>query len=132
MDLRTILGILVALVALWALILAIFWAVRPRTIAVREVLGLVPDVIRLLRSIIGDRSAPLGVRVVLIGLVAWILSPIDLIPEFIPVLGPIDDVVVAVIALRYVRRRLGVENLRARWSGSRDGFEVLLRVIGTG
>ena len=98
----------------------------------REVLGLVPDVLRLLRSIIGDRSAPLGVRLVLLGLVAWILSPIDLIPEFIPVLGPIDDVVVAVIALRYVRRRLGVENLRARWSGSREGFEVLLRVIGSG
>ena len=132
MDLRTILGILLALVALWALVLAIFWAVRPKEIAVREVLRLVPDVIRMLRSIIGDGSAPLGVRVVLIGLVAWILSPIDLIPEFIPVLGPIDDVVVAVIALRYVRRRLGVENLRARWPGTSDGFEVLLRVIGGG
>jgi len=132
MDIRTIVGILVALVALWFLVLAIFWAVRPKAIAVREILGLVPDVLRLLRSIIGDRSAPLGVRLVLLGLVAWILSPIDLIPEFIPVLGPIDDVVVAVIALRYVRRRLGVENLRARWSGSREGFEVLLRVIGSG
>jgi uncharacterized membrane protein YkvA (DUF1232 family) len=69
---------------------------------------------------------------VLVGLVAWIISPIDLIPEFIPVLGPIDDIVVAVVAMRFVRRRMGVEDLRRRWSGSPDGFDLLLRVIGAG
>ena len=67
-----------------------------------------------------DRTAPLDVRVVIVVLVAWIVSPIDLIPEFIPGLGPFDDVVVAIVALRYVpatdrhRRRW-----RARWPGSR-------------
>jgi uncharacterized membrane protein YkvA (DUF1232 family) len=73
----------------------------------------------------------LDVRLVLVGLLAWILSPIDLIPEFIPVLGPLDDVVVAVVAMRYVRRRVGVEDLRRRWSGTDDGFALLLRVIGS-
>ena len=92
---------------------------------------MIPDVIRLLRSVIRDRSAPLDVRLVLVGLLAWILSPIDLIPEFIPVLGPLDDVVVAVVAMRYVRRRVGVEDLRRRWSGTDDGFALLLRVIGS-
>ena len=87
--------------------------------------------VRLLRSVIGDRSAPLDVGIVLVGLFAWILSPIDLIPEFIPVLGPLDDVVVAVVAMRYVRRRVGVEDLRRRWSGTDAGFELLLRVIGS-
>ena len=95
-------------------------------------LGLIPDVLRLLRSVIGDRSAPPDVRLVLVGLLAWIVSPIDLIPEFIPVLGPIDDVVVAVVAMRYVRRRVGVEDLRRRWTGTDDGFALLLRVIGSG
>lgn len=66
------------------------------------------------------------------GLLGWILSPIDLIPEFIPVLGPLDDVVVAVVAMRYVRRRVGVEDLQTRWSGSDQGFALLLRVIGSG
>ena len=66
-----------------------------------------------------------------LGLIAWIVSPIDLIPEFIPILGSLDDVVVAVVALRYVRRRLGVEDLRARWEGTTDGFTLLLRVIGS-
>ena len=66
----------------------------------------------------------------LIGLVAWIVSPIDLIPEFIPVLGPMDDVVVAIVAMRYVRRRVGAADLRQRWVGSEAGFAMLLTVIG--
>jgi uncharacterized membrane protein YkvA (DUF1232 family) len=60
------------------------------------------------------------------------VSPIDLIPEFVPVLGPLDDVVVAVLVLRYVRRRLGEEALRDRWRGSEDGFGLLLGVLGPG
>ena len=132
MDGRVIVGIVVGLAALWVAVLVLFWAFRPKGVAVREVLAVVPDVLRLLRSLVGDPAAPLDVRVVLVGLVAWIVSPIDLIPEFIPVLGPIDDVVVAVVAMRYVRRRVGVEDLRRRWTGSDDGFALLLRVIGTG
>ena len=61
----------------------------------------------------------------------WIVSPIDLIPEFIPVLGPMDDVVVAIVAMRYVRRRVGADDLRRRWSGSDAGFAMLLTVIGS-
>lgn len=131
MDLSGLVGIVVAIVLLWALLLLLFWALRPKGVAVRELLGLIPDVLRLLRSVIGDSSAPLDVRLVLVGLLAWILSPIDLIPEFIPVLGPLDDVVVAVVAMRYVRRRVGVADLRRRWSGTADGFALLLRVIGS-
>ena len=131
MDLRPLLGIVVVVVALWAALLALFWALRPKDVPLRELLRLVPDLLRLLRSVIGDRSAPLDVRLVLVGLLGWILSPIDLIPEFIPVLGPLDDVVVAVVALRYVRRRLGVDDLRRRWTGSADGFALVLRVIGS-
>jgi uncharacterized membrane protein YkvA (DUF1232 family) len=130
MDLGVVAGIIVALVAAWAILIALFWVLRPKGVSLREVVGVVPDVIRLLRSVIGDRSAPLDVRLVLVGLLAWILSPIDLIPEFIPVLGPLDDVIVAVIALRYVRRRVGVEDLRRRWTGTDDGFALLVRVIG--
>lgn len=125
-----ILAIIVGMAAVWAVLLVVFWALRPKGVSVRELLGLIPDVLRLLRSVVGDRSVPLDVRLVLVGLLAWILSPIDLIPEFIPVLGPLDDVVVAVVAMRYMRRRIGVEDLRRRWTGSDDGFALLIRVIG--
>jgi uncharacterized membrane protein YkvA (DUF1232 family) len=127
----TIVAIALTLVALWAAFLVIFWALRPKGVNLRELVGLIPDILRLLRSLIADRTAPLDVRLVLVGLVAWILSPIDLIPEFIPVLGPLDDVVVAIVAMRYVRRRVGTADLQRRWSGSDAGFAMLLRVIGS-
>jgi uncharacterized membrane protein YkvA (DUF1232 family) len=131
MDLGVLIGIVLGLGLAWAALLVLFWALRPKDVPIRELLGVVPDVLRLLRSVLADRSAPLDVRLVVLALVAWILSPIDLIPEFVPVLGPMDDVVVAIVALRFVRRRLGVDDLRRRWSGTEAGFGLLLRVIGS-
>lgn len=130
MDLTLITGIVLGLTALWAVLLVLFWLLRPKDVSVREVIRVIPDLLRLLRALITDPLTPLDVRLVLVGLMAWILSPIDLIPEFIPVLGPLDDVVVAIVALRYTRRRLGVQSLHARWPGSEDGFALLVRVIG--
>ena len=131
MSLEVVLAIVVGLLLVWALLLVVFWLLRPRDVSVRELLGVIPDVLRLLRSLISDGSVPPDVRIVLIGLIAWIVSPIDLIPEFIPGLGPLDDVSVAIVAMRYVRRRVGLEALRDRWVGSEDGFALLARVIGT-
>jgi uncharacterized membrane protein YkvA (DUF1232 family) len=131
MDLRPIVLAIGSLIALWALVLVLLIVFRPKDVPLRELVRVVPDVIRLLRSIITDGSAPLDVRAVLTVLLVWILSPIDLIPEFVPVIGPLDDVIVAAVALRYVRRRLGIEDLRRRWSGSREGFALLERLIGS-
>jgi uncharacterized membrane protein YkvA (DUF1232 family) len=128
---EVVVGILVGLLLVWGLLLGVFWLLRPRDVSVRELLGVIPDVLRLLRSLIGDRSVPIDVRIVLVGLIAWIVSPIDLIPEFIPGLGPLDDVIVAIVAMRYVRRRVGLDALRDRWVGTDDGFALLARVIGS-
>jgi uncharacterized membrane protein YkvA (DUF1232 family) len=129
-DLTLLAGILLTLVLLWAALLVLFWVLRPRDVPARELVRVVPDLLRLLRSLVTDRSTPLDVRIVLVGLMAWIISPIDLIPEFIPVLGPLDDVVVAIVALRYTRRRMGIDALRGRWAGTPDGFALLSRVVG--
>ena len=130
MDLGWVAGVVVALVAVWALLLLVFWLLRPRDVPVREVVRVIPDVLRLLRALVTDGAVPLDARLVLVGLIAWILSPIDLIPEFIPGIGPLDDVIVAIVAMRYVRRRIGIDAIRARWSGSEDGMRLLVRVIG--
>jgi uncharacterized membrane protein YkvA (DUF1232 family) len=131
-DPGLIVGIVLGVLLVWALVLALLIAFRPKGVPLRELIRVIPDVLRLLRSLITDRSTPLDVRIVLVLLVAWIVSPIDLIPEFIPVLGPLDDVVVAAVALRYTRRRLGVDELRRRWAGTDDGFALLVRMVGTG
>jgi len=129
-DLGLIGAIVLSLVALWVLLILVLWLLRPKGVPLREVIRVVPAVLRLLRSIISDTNAPKDVRLVIGLLLAWIISPIDLIPEFIPVIGPFDDVVIAIVALRYVRRRLGIDDLRQRWSGSAEGFALLERVIG--
>jgi uncharacterized membrane protein YkvA (DUF1232 family) len=67
------------------------------------------------------------VRLALVGLLAWQVNPIDLIPEFVPVLGPLDDVIVAIIVLRYVRRRLDHEELRRRWAWQYGGLRPAQR-----
>ena len=123
-------AVILGLVLLWVALLVALWLLRPRGVGGRELLRLVPDVLRLSRDLLVDGRSPRGVRLALGVLVAWLVSPIDLIPEFIPVLGPLDDAIVAVLVLRYVRRRLGEAELRARWRGTEDGFVTLMRLIG--
>ena len=130
-DPGVVVGIALSVIAVWVALLVIFWLLRPKDVPIREIAAIIPDALRLIRSLIADKSTPWDVRVVLVGLLAWILSPIDLIPEFIPLLGPLDDVIVAVVAMRYVRRRVGVEDLRRRWVGSPESFALLLRVVGS-
>jgi len=132
MDWRLIVGVTSSLLAVWALFIAVLWVLRPRDVGLGDVVKIVPDLLRLVRDLIADRSTPLGVRAALVGLLAWLVNPIDLIPEFIPVLGPLDDVVVAVLVLRYVRRRIGEDAMRARWRGSPESFDLLGSIIGSG
>ena len=130
MDPGSVVRIIAGLLLAWALLVLVLWLVRPRDIGLRELLGVVPDILRLVRDLLADPASPVGVRVALGFLLIWLISPIDLIPEFIPVLGPLDDVVVAVLVLRYVRRRLGTEDLRRRWRGSAGEFDALARLLG--
>jgi uncharacterized membrane protein YkvA (DUF1232 family) len=130
MDWGLVLGIVASLFGAWLLFIVILWTFRPRGIELGQLVRIVPDVLRLVRQLLGDGSVPFAVRAALVGLLAWLLNPLDLIPEFIPVLGPLDDVVVAVLVLRYVRRRLGDEELERRWPGTPDGYRLLSGVLG--
>jgi len=130
MDAGTVFGILAGVLVLWAGLIAVLWLVRPRDVRLRDVVALVPDVLRLIRGLLADPTAPLRVRLELTILLIWLVSPIDLIPEFVPVLGPVDDVIVAVLVLRYVAGRLGTAELRRRWQGSAAGFDLLAGVLG--
>jgi len=123
---RLVLGFVV----LWALTVGLLFALRPRNVKATELVRAVPDIARLVRGLVLDPAVPKRVRLALLILLVWLINPIDLIPEFIPVLGPLDDVVVAVLVLRYVRRELGDEALRRRWPGTDDGFELLVAVLG--
>ena len=124
-------AVILGLVAAWLALLLVLWLIRPRDVSTRELLGIIPDILRLIRDLVADPRTPRGVRASLVILLVWLVSPIDLVPEFIPVLGPIDDVIVTVVVLRYVRRRLGSDALRVRWRGTVDGFRVLTSLAGS-
>ena len=127
---QLVIAVAVGLVAAWVALLVVLYLIRPRDVRAREVVGAIPDVLRLVRDLLADRTTPRPVRVALAVLLVWLVNPIDLVPEFIPVLGPLDDVVVTVVVLRYVRRRLGAAELRRRWRGTDDGFRVLTALTG--
>jgi len=131
-GLELILGIVLGLMAVWLIFIGLLWLLRPRDASLGELLRVVPDIVRLVRRLLGDQATPLGVRAALVFLAIWLVNPIDLIPEFVPVLGPLDDVVVAVLVLRYVRRRMGLAQLRESWPGTDAGFELLSSVVGGG
>ena len=118
------------LALLWTVLLALLWATRPDDLTVRDALRLLPDVLRLVRRLAGDRSLPRGVRVRLWLLLAYLVSPIDLVPDVVPVLGYADDVVVAAWALRSVVRRSGSAAVERHWPGQPAGLAVVRRLAG--
>jgi uncharacterized membrane protein YkvA (DUF1232 family) len=128
-DPGVVVGLLVAVIGAWLLLVVALWLMRPRDVRVVELVRLVPDVLRLVRNLLTDRTVPGVVRIALVVLLGWLVNPIDLIPDFIPVLGPLDDIVVAIIILRYVRRRLGDDELRLRWPGTPEGYELLSGIL---
>lgn len=131
MDWRTLVGIGLGILAVWLILIALLWVFRPRDARLSELVRIIPDVVRLVRDLLGDRSVPMGAKIALVGLFVYLLNPIDLIPEFIPILGPLDDVVVAVLVLRHVRRNVGLEELRRRWPGTAQGFALLVGILGS-
>ncbi|SDU77209.1 Uncharacterized membrane protein YkvA, DUF1232 family [Jiangella alkaliphila] len=124
------LGVVGGLLLLWLLLLAALWRSRPDELGARDALRLLPDLIRLLRRLAGDSTLPRGVRVRLWLLLGYLLMPIDLVPDFIPVIGYADDAVVVAIALRSVTRRAGPEALDRHWPGTPDGLQALRRLAG--
>ncbi|RBY98071.1 hypothetical protein DQ237_04070 [Blastococcus sp. TF02-8] len=116
------------LLVVWLLLLLLLW--RSRQLALREALRLLPDVVRLIRRLAADRSLPRGLRMRLWLLLAYLLSPIDLVPDVVPVLGYADDVVVVAWALRSVVRRAGDDALVRHWPGEPAGLTVVRRLAG--
>jgi uncharacterized membrane protein YkvA (DUF1232 family) len=124
-------GIIGGLALVWLVLVACLWrAARgtPDQASLREALRLLPDLIRLLRRLAGDPSVPRGVRLRLALLLAYLLTPIDLIPDFIPVLGYADDAIVVAIALRSVTRHAGPAALDRHWPGTPAGLATLRRL----
>src|SRR5437899_1490691 len=105
---RTLLISLAVVAAIYALAIGVLYLLVRRT-AARELATLLPNLLKLFKGLIRDPRVPRRSKVLLAVGAAWVASPIDLIPEFIPVLGPLDDAVVAALILRHLLRTAGRE-----------------------
>lgn len=128
-----VLGIAGGILLLWVALIVVLWVQQRRSGATtdwRELARLVPDVLRLIRRLIADRSVPRATRWWLIALLAYLLSPIDLVPDVIPVLGYADDAIVVAIALRFAVRHAGMPAIERHWPGTDAGLRSVLSLVG--
>ena len=122
----TALGVGAAVLLLSWVVLVVLARRLPEGTA-KELARFLPACVTTVRRLRRHPAVPRGVRVVLVVAGLWVLSPIDLIPEFLPVIGPLDDVVVVALALRYAARRVPREVLLEAWPGDR---RIVLRLLG--
>jgi uncharacterized membrane protein YkvA (DUF1232 family) len=113
-------------------LLAVSWAVlflaarRLPPGILRDLAAFIPDCVTTVRRLRRDPRVPRRAKVAIVIAGLWVASPIDLIPEFIPVIGPLDDIVVVALALRYAGRQVPRDVLLAAWPGQPRLLERLL------
>jgi len=131
---RALVGFLAGLLLVYAALLGLLWGYarrHPGAITGRGALRLLPDVLRLVRRLAADRSLPAGVRLRLALLLLYLASPVDLVPDFVPIIGYADDALVLALVLRSVLRCAGAAALERHWPGTPEGLEAVLALAGS-
>jgi uncharacterized membrane protein YkvA (DUF1232 family) len=124
--LKLVLVTAAVMVALWGLLVILAARLPPGLL--KDLAGFLPASVTLARRLRADPRVPFKAKAAVILAGLWVLSPIDLLPEFLPVIGPLDDVVVVALALRYAARRVPREVLLEAWPGEP---RLLERLLGT-
>lgn len=131
--LAIVLGVLGGVLLLWLALLLVLWIQQRRAgteVDWRAVVRLVPDVVRLVKRLASDPSVPRATRWWLLGLLGYLLLPIDLVPDFLPVIGFADDAIVVAIVLRSAIRHAGIEAIERHWPGTPSGLQTVLTLCG--
>ena len=121
-------GIVAGFVLLWLVLVAVLWLNRPPETTARELLRVLPDTVRLVSRLARDPCLPRGMRIRLWLLLGYLILPVDLVPDFVPIIGYADDAIVVALVLRSVIHQAGAEALERHWPGSPDGLAALMRL----
>jgi len=127
---RVLRGLLIAVacgLALWMGTILALVALGKRSQA-RVLVTFIPNLVVLFRGLLADPRIPRSSKRWLWFALVWCISPIDLIPEFIPVAGPLDDAIVAALVLRHVLRRTDRAVLADHWRGDSATLDAIIRV----
>jgi uncharacterized membrane protein YkvA (DUF1232 family) len=126
-----IIGGIVLVYAVLLVLLALYARKHPETVGMKEALRLLPDLLVLLRRLTADRTLPRGIRIRLVLLLVYLASPIDLVPDFLPVFGYADDAIIVALVLRSVIRKAGPAPLERHWPGTPAGLALIHRLAHT-
>ncbi len=116
-----------ALLAVYTLFVAVLVAAGRRSEA-RALAGFIPDCLVLFRRLLADDRVPRSRKLALIFLIGYLASPIDLIPDFIPIAGQLDDAILAALVLRSVARGGGPALIDEHWPGPPGGSGLIKRL----
>ncbi len=120
---------LAGLLAMYLVVIVVLIAIGRRG-SVRALAGFVPDCLVLFARLVRDPRVPRSQKWLLAAVLGYLAMPFDLIPDFIPVAGQLDDVAVVALALRRLIRRSGPALVREHWSGPEPSLGLLLRFAG--
>ncbi len=112
------------LAASWAVLVLLSRRLPPGIL--RDLAAFIPDCVTTVRRLRKDPRVPRRAKIAVLVAGLWVASPVDLIPEFFPVIGPLDDIVVVALALRYAGRQVPRDVLLAAWPGEPRLLERLL------
>ncbi len=117
------------LFVVWLVLIAVMFITRPERSTLTDAARLIPDTLRLVRRLATDPTIPLVTRIPVWLLLVYLASPIDLVPDFIPVIGYADDAILTSLILRRLIRKVGTDTLTQHWPGTADGLERLRRLL---
>jgi len=123
-----LLGTCAFVVGSWLVLVLALLALGRRGDA-RELVGFVPDCVILFRRLLADRRVPRRAKAALGGAVVYVALPFDLVPDFIPVAGQLDDAILVAAVIAYVARAAGREVVEELWPGSERGLRVVLSLV---
>jgi uncharacterized membrane protein YkvA (DUF1232 family) len=126
---RAVTVLVASVVVMWAVLLVVLVVSRPDRGSLVQGARVLPDTVRLVRRLAADRTVPRSTRAWLWFLLAYLALPIDVVPDFLPVIGYADDVIITSLVVRHLVRRAGPETVRRHWPGSPDGLAALGRVL---
>lgn len=121
-------GIAAGSILIWLALMVSLWRGKPDDVGLRDAARLLPDLLQLLKRLAADSTMPRGVGIRIALLMLYLASPLDLIPDIVPVIGYADDAIIVAIVLRSVMRVAGVDALAKHWPGTPGGLDAVYRL----
>ncbi len=124
---KTLLLILAVLVAAYIIFIVGLILAGKKT-AARAVAGLIPDCVVLFKNLLKDKRMPSRYKLLLWLLIGYLLFPIDIIPDFIPVAGQLDDAIIVALVLRAILKRAGSKTVKENWRGPESTLRAIFKI----